>query len=142
MPVRDCIGPPGGGWLRADSVWGHEHAMRDAVLNTGAWEVLFEHAPRPEVRSGDGFQRYDLISYKDRKVAEFKLDANPATLAQLNRYLEYLGSSRHESWTGCIVWGNSCSHTLVERVEEREDVQLWRCDRGFRDEPELECEVE
>jgi hypothetical protein len=141
MPVKRCPRPPGEGWLRADIVWGREGPMRDAVVESGEWRKLFRHRPSAERRSAHGFDRYDLVSYQDRVVAEFKLDATAATLNQLDRYLKSLHEWRGGDWTGHIVWGNSCSHTLVEPASHRRNVSIWQCDRRTRrhrtDAPEL-----
>ena len=127
MLAEPCARPPGEGWFRADAEWGLESEMRDSVLSSGQWRWLFESEPRAESRSADGFQRYDLINYDDQIVAGFKLDANPATLKQIDRYLESLRASEGIGWTGYIVWGNSCSRTLVEQVSI--------CTGGFADLP-------
>lgn len=116
-------------WNRASQTWGLEGPMRDMVLNTEvAWRALFRHKPRAEVGWGTE-NRYDLFSEPDRAVAEFKLVATSATLIQLDRYLDALDFERGGDWRGHIVWGNSCTRGLVEAVNRRSDVTLWRCDR-------------
>jgi hypothetical protein len=116
-------------WNRASQEWGLEGPMRDMVLDSEeAWRALFRRKPQAEV--GWGFEnRYDLFSEPDRAVAEFKLEANSATLVQLDRYLDALKLERGGDWRGHIVWGNSCTRGLVEAVDRRSDVTLWRCDR-------------
>lgn len=119
-------------WNRASQVWGLEGPMRDRVLNSQAWRALFRHKPQAEVGWGTE-DRYDLFSEPDRTVAEFKLVATSATLAQLDRYLRGLTHDRRGDWHGHIVWGNSCTRSLIEAVKKRPDVALWRCDRIAED---------
>lgn len=115
-------------WNRASQVWGLEKPMQDSVLNSEAWRALFRHKPQAEV--GWGTQnRFDLFSEPDRAVAEFKLVATKATFDQLERYLKGLRLNRGGDWQGHIVWGNSCTRSLVEAVKMRSNVTLWRCDR-------------
>jgi hypothetical protein len=115
-------------WNRASQVWGLEGSMRDIVLNSAAWRALFRQKPRAEVGWGTE-NRYDLFSEPDRAVAEFKLVATSATLVQLDRYLDGLRLDHGGDWRGHIVWGNACTRSLVEAVNRRSDVTLWRCDR-------------
>ena len=128
MPEVNCANE-GLIWNRASQQWGLEGPMRDMVLNSEeAWRALFRWKPRAEV--GWGFEnRYDLFSEPDRAAAEFKLEANSATLVQLDRYLDALKLEDGGDWWGHIVWGNSCTRGLVTAVDRRPDVTLWRCDR-------------
>jgi hypothetical protein len=116
-------------WNRASQEWGLEGPMGDMVLNTEeAWRAMFCQKPWAEVGWGTE-NRYDLFSEPDRAVAEFKLVATSATLVQLDRYLDVLRRDHGGDWQGHIVWGNSCTRSLIEAVRRRSDVTLWRCDR-------------
>jgi hypothetical protein len=124
-------------WNRASQTWGREGPMRDVVLNTKeAWRALFREKPRAEVGWGTD-NRYDLFSEHDRAVAEFKLVATRATLDQLDRYLKRLRRDRGGEWRGHIVWGNSCTRGLIDAINSRPDVTLWRCDRRSDDRAHL-----
>ncbi len=121
------------GWTPADpgNPWGLESSMQAAIARDPAARAALGLGddPVPEVRSGDRRDRYDLLS--DGVVAELKIAADQGVMEQLDRYLATLQRERPRDggWVGRIVFCRFATRCLVSLVEQRGDVELWRCVR-------------
>jgi hypothetical protein len=121
-------GPP----AKAERSFGNEAAMQAAILNSpSARESLgFASRPQPERWSDDLSQRYDLISVEQRIVAELKIEGRVSVVGQVDNYLDTLTRDFGEGWMARIVVASRPSVSLLERVRDRPDVELWRIYHG------------